>query len=87
MRRISAVAVLMVVVSALGGAAGVWAQEGSSGEDEKVVLRVGSSNDIDGSGTPIISTENCSIDFQCLEKTNNHLGLAHDGVFKLARFG
>jgi peptide/nickel transport system substrate-binding protein len=48
MRRISAVAVLMVVVSALGGAAGVWAQEGSSGEDEKVVLRVGSSNDIDG---------------------------------------
>src|SRR5215217_779051 len=48
MRRISAVAVLMVVVSALGGAAGVWAQEDSSGEGEKVVLRVGSSNDIDG---------------------------------------
>ena len=48
MRRISAVAVLMVVVSALGGAAGAWAQEDSSGKDEKVVLRIGSSNDIDG---------------------------------------
>ena len=44
MRRIAAVAVLMVVISALVGAAGAGAQN----EDEKVVLRVGSSNDIDG---------------------------------------
>jgi peptide/nickel transport system substrate-binding protein len=47
MRRIAAVAVLMVVISALGGAAGAVAQEGSKG-DEKVVLRVGGTNDIDG---------------------------------------
>jgi peptide/nickel transport system substrate-binding protein len=45
MRRIVAVAVLMmVVVSVLGGVASAGAQN----EDEKVVLRIGSSNDIDG---------------------------------------
>jgi peptide/nickel transport system substrate-binding protein len=45
MQRISAVAVLMmVVISILGGAASAGAQN----EDEKVVLRLGSSNDIDG---------------------------------------
>lgn len=44
MRRIAVVAVLMVVISALVGAAGVGAQN----EDEKAVLRIGSSNDIDG---------------------------------------
>src|SRR5918999_5181546 len=49
MRRIAAVAVLMVVISALLGAVGAGAQEeGSSGDDEKQVLRIGSSNDIDG---------------------------------------
>jgi peptide/nickel transport system substrate-binding protein len=49
MRRIAAVAVLMVVILALLGAAGAGAQEeGSSGKDEKQVLRIGSTNDIDG---------------------------------------
>jgi peptide/nickel transport system substrate-binding protein len=48
MRRIAAVAVLMVVISALLGAAGAGAQEDSSGEDEKTVFRIGSTNDIDG---------------------------------------
>src|SRR3712207_6545227 len=44
MRRMAAVAVLMVVISALVGTSGAGAQNA----DEKVVLRVGSSNDIDG---------------------------------------
>jgi peptide/nickel transport system substrate-binding protein len=44
MRRIAAIAVLMVVISVLVGAAGAGAQN----EDENVVLRIGSSNDIDG---------------------------------------
>src|SRR5918998_566813 len=45
MQRIVAVAVLMmVVISVLGGATSAGAQN----EDEKVVLRIGSSNDIDG---------------------------------------
>ena len=48
MRRIAAVAVLIVVISALGGATGAVAQEDSSGKEEKQVLRIGSSNDIDG---------------------------------------
>ncbi len=48
MRRIVAVAVLMVVISALVGATGAGAQEGSSEKDEKQVLRIGSTNDIDG---------------------------------------
>jgi peptide/nickel transport system substrate-binding protein len=50
MRRIAAVAVLMVVILALGGASGAGAQEerGSSGKGEKQVLRIGSTNDIDG---------------------------------------
>jgi peptide/nickel transport system substrate-binding protein len=47
MRRISAAAVLLAMISLLTGATSVGAQ-GSSGEDEKVVFRVGSSNDIDG---------------------------------------
>jgi peptide/nickel transport system substrate-binding protein len=47
MRRIAAVVMLVALISALLGAAGV-AQEGSSGKDEKVVLRMGNSNDIDG---------------------------------------
>jgi peptide/nickel transport system substrate-binding protein len=47
MRRIAAVAVLMVVISALlGGVTG--AQEDSSGNDGKTVFRIGSTNDIDG---------------------------------------
>jgi peptide/nickel transport system substrate-binding protein len=45
MRR--AAVALMVLISILGGATGAVAQEGSEG-DEKVVLRMGSSNDIDG---------------------------------------
>jgi peptide/nickel transport system substrate-binding protein len=49
MRRIAAVVVLMVVISALLGATGAGAQEeGSSGKDEQQVLRIGSTNDIDG---------------------------------------
>jgi peptide/nickel transport system substrate-binding protein len=47
MRRISAAAVLLVLISLLTGATSAGAQ-GSSGEDEKLVFRVGSSNDIDG---------------------------------------
>ncbi|HEX2182326.1 MAG TPA: ABC transporter substrate-binding protein, partial [Rubrobacteraceae bacterium] len=47
MRRIAAVAVLMVVISALLGATGAAAQEEGS-KDEKQVLRIGSTNDIDG---------------------------------------
>jgi peptide/nickel transport system substrate-binding protein len=47
MRRISAAAVLMALISLLTGATSAGAQ-GSSGEDEKLVFRVGSSNDIDG---------------------------------------
>jgi peptide/nickel transport system substrate-binding protein len=47
MRRISAAAVLLAMISLLTGATGAGAQ-GSSGEDEKLVFRVGSSNDIDG---------------------------------------
>jgi peptide/nickel transport system substrate-binding protein len=45
MRR--AAVALMVLISILGGATGAVAQEGSKG-DEKVVLRVGGTNDIDG---------------------------------------
>jgi peptide/nickel transport system substrate-binding protein len=45
MRRIAAVAVLMALISLLPGAAG--AQDGS-GQDEKLVLRIGDTNDIDG---------------------------------------
>jgi peptide/nickel transport system substrate-binding protein len=44
MRRIAAVAVLMVVISAFLGAAGAGAQN----QDEKLVFRIGSTNDIDG---------------------------------------
>jgi peptide/nickel transport system substrate-binding protein len=47
MRRISAVAVLMALISVLTGAASAGAQ-GASGEDEKLVLRIGDTNDIDG---------------------------------------
>jgi len=47
MRRISAAAVLMALISLLTGATSAGAQ-GSPGEDEKLVFRVGSSNDIDG---------------------------------------
>jgi peptide/nickel transport system substrate-binding protein len=47
MRRISALAVLVALISALVGVTGVVAQD-SSGEDDKVVFRIGSTNDIDG---------------------------------------
>jgi peptide/nickel transport system substrate-binding protein len=47
MRRIAAVAVLMAMISMLGGTTGAGAQD-SSGKDEKVVFRIGSTNDIDG---------------------------------------
>src|SRR5919107_1427956 len=47
MRRISAAAVLLAMISLLTGATGAGAQ-GSSGGDEKLVFRVGSTNDIDG---------------------------------------
>ena len=47
MRRISAAAVLLAMISLLTGATGAGAQ-GSSGEDEKLVFRIGSTNDIDG---------------------------------------
>jgi peptide/nickel transport system substrate-binding protein len=47
MRRIAAVAVLMALISALTGAASAGAQS-ESGEEEKLVFRIGSSNDIDG---------------------------------------
>jgi peptide/nickel transport system substrate-binding protein len=45
MRRICAVAVLVALISLLTGAAGAGAQ---SGQDEKLVLRIGDTNDIDG---------------------------------------
>src|SRR5918997_7100910 len=47
MRRISAAAVLLAMISLLTGATGAGAQD-SSGEDDKLVFRVGSTNDIDG---------------------------------------
>jgi peptide/nickel transport system substrate-binding protein len=47
MRRIAAVAVLVALVGVLGGATGAGAQS-SSGKDEKLVFRIGSTNDIDG---------------------------------------
>jgi peptide/nickel transport system substrate-binding protein len=47
MRRISAAAVLLAMISLLTGAPSAGAQD-SSGEDEKLVFRVGSTNDIDG---------------------------------------
>jgi peptide/nickel transport system substrate-binding protein len=47
MRRIAAVAVLVALISVLDGPTGARAQ-GSSGEDEKLVFRIGSTNDIDG---------------------------------------
>jgi len=47
MRRISAVAVLVAMISVLAGATGAAAQD-SSGRDEKVVFRIGDTNDIDG---------------------------------------
>jgi peptide/nickel transport system substrate-binding protein len=47
MRRISAAAVLLAMISLLTGATGAGAQ-GSSDETEKLVLRIGSTNDIDG---------------------------------------
>jgi peptide/nickel transport system substrate-binding protein len=47
MRRISAAAVLLAMISLLTGATGAGAQ-GSSGEDEKLVFRIGDTNGIDG---------------------------------------
>ncbi len=47
MRKIAAAAVLVVLIVGLTGATSAGAQ-GESGEDEKVVFRIGSSNDIDG---------------------------------------
>ena len=47
MRRISAAAVLLAMISLLTGATSAGAQD-SSGEDDKLVFRVGSTNDIDG---------------------------------------
>src|ERR671910_100052 len=47
MRRISAAAVLLAMISLLTGATGAGAQ-GESGETEKLILRIGSTNDIDG---------------------------------------
>src|ERR671910_980891 len=47
MRRISAAVVLMAMISLLTGATGAGAQD-SSGETEKLILRIGSTNDIDG---------------------------------------
>jgi peptide/nickel transport system substrate-binding protein len=47
MRRIAVVAVLVAVISVLVGAAGAGAQD-SSEQNDKVVLRIGSANDIDG---------------------------------------
>ncbi len=46
MRKIAAVAVLVALISFLAGATSAGAQE--SAKDEKVVLRIGSTNDIDG---------------------------------------
>jgi peptide/nickel transport system substrate-binding protein len=50
MRRIAAVAVLMVLLVLIAGFSGVTSAgaQTSSGEDEKLVLRIGSTNDIDG---------------------------------------
>jgi peptide/nickel transport system substrate-binding protein len=47
MRRIAVVAVFVAVISVLVGAAGAGAQD-SSGKDEKLVFRMGNTNDIDG---------------------------------------
>jgi peptide/nickel transport system substrate-binding protein len=47
MRKIAAAAVLVVLIVGLTGATSAGAQ-GGSGEDEKVIFRIGSSNDIDG---------------------------------------
>jgi len=47
MRKIAALAVLVGLISVLAGVAGAAAQD-SSGDDEKVVFRVGGTNDIDG---------------------------------------
>src|ERR671910_1467003 len=47
MRRITAAAVLLAMISLLTGATGAGAQ-GSTGETEKLILRIGSTNDIDG---------------------------------------
>jgi len=47
MRKIAAAAVLVVLIVGLTGATSAGAQ-GESGEDEKVVFRIGNSNDIDG---------------------------------------
>src|SRR3712207_5684764 len=47
MRRIAVVAVFVAVISVLVGAAGAGAQD-SSGKDEKLVVRMGNTNDIDG---------------------------------------
>ena len=47
MRRISAAAVLLAMISLLTGATSAGAQD-SSGKDEKLVFRVGNTNDIDG---------------------------------------
>ena len=47
MRKIAAAAVLVVLIVGLTGATSAGAQD-ESGEDEKVVFRIGSTNDIDG---------------------------------------
>jgi peptide/nickel transport system substrate-binding protein len=47
MRKIAAVAVLVALISMLTGAAGAGAQS-ENGEDKKLVLRIGDTNDIDG---------------------------------------
>jgi peptide/nickel transport system substrate-binding protein len=47
MRKIAAVAVLVALISTLTGAASAGAQS-ESGEDKKLVLRIGDTNDIDG---------------------------------------
>jgi peptide/nickel transport system substrate-binding protein len=47
MRKIATVAVLVALISMLTGAAGAGAQD-ETGQDEKLVLRIGSTNDIDG---------------------------------------
>jgi peptide/nickel transport system substrate-binding protein len=47
MRRIAAVAVLVALISVLSGVTSAGAQD-SSDKDEKVVLRIGDTNDIDG---------------------------------------
>src|ERR687890_1923139 len=47
MRKIAAFAVLVALISMLTGAAGAGAQS-ENGEDKKLVLRIGDTNDIDG---------------------------------------